>query len=766
MALGARGGGRMSLDDIPLNIAALPAVVAGPVLRRVTRTRASVWLASTKPDAVTLHIRVAGQPATETAVGAATPVQVGSHLWIVVVTGGSPAGAAEFTAGAVYEYRLSSPGWAAEPAWGDLAIASALPAFAAPPASVDDLVVLHTSCRNPHGGGRDGLAFAADVIAEGVAAGIPNARPQLLVMSGDQIYADEIPGPLQPRVLRVATDLVTIDETGVFGPLPRINGRQAPSEAFGFTSSVAANQIWTFGEFLAAYLLQFADVLWPAVTPTWDDVNPVTDLPPGVDLAAAKDEWDANVDALGRFRAALPAARRVLAAVPSLMVLDDHEITDDWNLDYPWAQAVYASAGGSRVVANGLLAYALCEHWGNVPDRFATAGTPEAQFLNAVAYTGANPDTPAVRELIGAPSAPLPAPPSALRVITTPGTLRYDFTFGPDEGWPVRLLALDERTAREFNRVDHPAARISMAGLAAMLPGRPAGDPPSTPTLVVAPSPVLGTHLIEHVVQPAASLLPGGSEYADFESWSAATPQYQELLRRLAQYAPIVLLGGDVHYSATASLNYDRNGTTMLGAGVTSSAAKNSDAKTMAVHLLGDLAMRLGLERPRRYVGFNALSAAQQASLASPPPPGAMLPYDDMVDVLLGRVFRAGQETPAVLSVEVANSYGFGAGDWHYDVAPVDDQRMPAPGQLLTDITNAPAPWPNFDATSSFTMLRALRASDLHRIGRMWDGLPQISVLTFTSAPVTLHHELVSPVGEDPAGTTRHTTVTAVRLGA
>jgi phosphodiesterase/alkaline phosphatase D-like protein len=34
----------------------------------------------------------------------------------------------------------------------------------------------------------------------------------------------------------------------------------------------------------------------------------------------------------------------VLANVPTLMIFDDHEITDAWNLDHPWAAAVYGDA--------------------------------------------------------------------------------------------------------------------------------------------------------------------------------------------------------------------------------------------------------------------------------------------------------------------------------------------------------------------------------------------------------------------------------------
>ncbi|ONH60007.1 hypothetical protein CcI49_15010 [Frankia sp. CcI49] len=748
------------MDDVPLQVAALPGIIAGPVLRRVTRTKVSVWLALSRPDPVTLHVRRAGVPASEIAAGSATPVRVGGSLWIVVVTGTAPGG--QFTAGDLYEYRISSPGWP-EPNWGEVSIGTGRPAFPAPPASLDDLTILHTSCRKVHGNGRDGLAGAEELITGRLAAGTPSARPHLLVMSGDQIYADEVPAPLVPRIRRIATDLVAVDDAAPFLPLPAIGGRQARSEAYHLTSSAASDHLWRFGEFLATYLLYWSDTLWPATVPAWADVAP-GDV--AADSGLDEASWAELRAAVELFRAGLPAVRKVLATVPILMVADDHEVTDDWNLDHPWAEAVYADPAASRIVTNGLLAYVLCQHWGNTPERFTAAGSPEAAVLAAAVHTGASPDTPALRQLLGVPAGPPPPPPSVLRDLTAPGTLRYDFTLGPDDGWPVRLLALDERTAREFHRVDHPAARISLDALALMVP-EPGGLAPVPLTFVVAPAPILGTHLVEHLIQPAASLIPGGSIFADFESWSAATANHQELLRRLTALGPLVMLSGDVHFSGTAALTYTRAGTTTRAAQITSSAARNAEVKTMVLHLFGDLAMRLGLERHRAFNGYANLGLPQRAQLATPPP-GADLPYDEFTDVFLGRVFRAAQETPTVLSEEIADAYGLTPGpeDWRFEVTPVDDEAMPGPGPLLTDMTAAPSPagWTSWDPARSYLMLKALRAGDLHRIGRMFVGLPQLSLLEFEATPLEVRHLIVSPVGNHPSPAARQQTVTKVRL--
>jgi len=157
-------GGKVPLDANPLDILTLPPIVAGPVLRRLTRTQVSVWVALARSGDITLAVRVAGQPATEVASAPITPVQVGSNLWMATVTVDAPGGT--FGATTLYEYRLMSPAWP-QPNWADFAIGTSQPAFPGPPATIDQLAVLHTSCRKVHGGSRDGLAVAATGVGRG-----------------------------------------------------------------------------------------------------------------------------------------------------------------------------------------------------------------------------------------------------------------------------------------------------------------------------------------------------------------------------------------------------------------------------------------------------------------------------------------------------------------------------------------------------------------------------------------------------------------------
>ena len=110
----------------------------------------------------------------------------------------------------------------------------------------------------------------------------------------------------------------------------------------------------------------------------------------------------------------LPEVRRVLANVPSLMIFDDHEITDDWNIDHAWVNSVYGKPAGRRAVTNGLLAYALCQHWGNKPAAFTTPGSPERRVLDAVsAAVAASPPTSPADDV--PPAARRPGRPAAGR---------------------------------------------------------------------------------------------------------------------------------------------------------------------------------------------------------------------------------------------------------------------------------------------------------------------------------------------------------------
>ena len=248
-----------------------------------------------------------------------------------------------------------------------------------------------------------------------------------------------------------------------------------------------------------------------------------------------------------------------------------------------------------------------------------------------------------------------PPPAVALRDPSDPGSIAYTTTLDNTDGWPARIVLLDERTNRELTRPDDQAARISMASLEAQLPS-PAATAPLT--VIVAAAPIFGSDLVEDVIQPTADLLPGGGEFADFESWSAVVENHQDLLRRLAEHHPVVVLSGDVHYGFTARVERDDGGAATAVAQLTSSAAKNTEIKNAAISLFSELILRLGLERTRAVGGYAELAPADQQRFEVPPPDGTVLAWDDAVDVLLGRIARDAVASPTAMPLAVAEAYG------------------------------------------------------------------------------------------------------------
>src|SRR5207248_1042086 len=69
-----------------------------------------------------------------------------------------------------------------------------LPSFVLPPEDLNQVKLLHGSCRKPHGVGKDMLSVTDAILED--AAKDPARRPQQLFMTGDQIYGDDVAASL------------------------------------------------------------------------------------------------------------------------------------------------------------------------------------------------------------------------------------------------------------------------------------------------------------------------------------------------------------------------------------------------------------------------------------------------------------------------------------------------------------------------------------------------------------------------------------------
>ncbi|MCP5093225.1 MAG: hypothetical protein GY949_20120 [Gammaproteobacteria bacterium] len=259
-----------------------------------------------------------------------------------------------------------------------------------------------------------------------------------------------------------------------------------------------------------------------------------------------------------RFHATLPKVRRALANVSTYMIFDDHEVTDDWNLNPMWRDRVLTTPLGRTIIRNGLVSYALFQGWGNDPDLFSE---PDYSEL----LTKAGDIAPA-----GEPQSPPAEDADSLK--------RLDQLLGLNGGDPPikwhfsvdgarhRVIALDNRTRRSFVTRVGPPGNV---GLEAMKEQVPLGPLPAglEVLIVIAPLPVIGPSLFDDLIAPLAYRafdlfaqtdiegMPGTNPDA-IEAWVFDPNAFEALLKRLETYRRVVLLSGDVHYGASQQMSY------------------------------------------------------------------------------------------------------------------------------------------------------------------------------------------------------------------
>ncbi|HEX5441604.1 MAG TPA: hypothetical protein VFW76_12020, partial [Ktedonobacterales bacterium] len=422
--------------------------------------------------------------------------------------------------------------------------------------------IFHGSCRKPHGVGKDALATLDLVLAE--SATDPFTRPQQLYLTGDQIYADDVAESLLWALVDAADVLVGPEQLPGLPPDTHLTtpGRRtwAIHEVAGFTSGTPQNHLLTRGEYLAMYLFAWSGVLWPAILPSQDEVwraYPEAQPEDEGERKRAATRWQLDQRELAEFRAALPHVRRALANVPTYMVCDDHDVTDDWYLDGSWCANVLGRPLGRRILRNALYAYALCQAWGNDPNQFDGAnglnGANGGTFLEVVnrwrgdgkgaeASPEDNADAALLAQYLGLPEEFA----GAGTLARSERALRWHFTV---ETPAYRMLVLDARTRRIYDQPHAAPGLLSEEAMEEQIGTPIPGD--TRLTLLVSQTPVLGVDIVEKM-----QLLSLDHYAYDRESWALNRRTCQALLRRLARFERVVILSGDVHYGFGSTMEY------------------------------------------------------------------------------------------------------------------------------------------------------------------------------------------------------------------
>ena len=251
-----------------------------------------------------------------------------------------------------------------------------------------------------------------------------------------------------------------------------------------------------------------------------------------------------------------PAVRWLLSTVPTCMLLDDHDLRDDWNTSWAWREYVTAQPWWRSRVTGAFASYWVYQHLGNLsPEQLA-----EDETFDLV--RSIEDDEVRSRALDA----------FAWRCDTEPSSVRWSFVrdFG-DSRLGIRLVAVDTRCARRLDLEDRAMLRDGEWQWVVDQALEPRPGEHIDHLLLASTLPLLlmeGIHHLEGwneaVVRGAwgrrAALLGEHFRQAvDLEHWAAFRGSFDgfvALLRRVVTSdrppASVLVLSGDVHCSYTA----------------------------------------------------------------------------------------------------------------------------------------------------------------------------------------------------------------------
>jgi hypothetical protein len=211
-----------------ITTSSVPLVLCGPVLRHVEPASVSVFVALKHPREITLQVLKVLEGSLPPAVlimeGKARTIRLGEFLHVALVTASAPSGSpGPLQGGLLYTYDLiferkgaAAPGddLPAVRRLEDLGLLSgshplgyregSLPSFSLPPNDLNDLRIVHSSCRKPHGESLDALE-GLDMMIESTP--FPLDRPHQVFLTGDQIYSDDVADALLLMLLEAGETL-------------------------------------------------------------------------------------------------------------------------------------------------------------------------------------------------------------------------------------------------------------------------------------------------------------------------------------------------------------------------------------------------------------------------------------------------------------------------------------------------------------------------------------------------------------------------------
>ena len=537
----------------------LPTLIAGPLLRHTDQSQLTVWLVTSHPIQARLHVQMLdGDALSLEQHWHQVPIGQRCFIQLLQLQGELP----RDTPLTYQVYDGETPLLQDEEGLF-------YPGQSAPIVTIQPKIqrLLHGSCRKPHYPNDDALIQADKLVEETLFNN--SERPALMMFSGDQIYADDVAGPMLVAIHQLIDVLGLFDETWEGTEASNLQQlRQHPHCYYGredllpdvdqhvedtvfragrkpiFTADGAHNHLVSLAEVFAMYLLVWSDIPWQ-----WVDLSTGRDAIPNKHQA----RYDKELIAIQRFQEGLPQVRRVLAHVPVYMMFDDHDVTDDWNLTRGWEEAAYGNPFSRRIIGNTLIGYWLCQGWGNQPQQYQPLIEQLPQWFNG---EGVQQHDELVQRMLDW------------------SHWHYHLNTEP------KLVVMDTRTHRwrSESSANKPSGLMdweSLCELQQQLIDQPA-------VILVSPAPIFGVKLIE-VIQRIFTFF-GKPLLVDAENWMAHPGSANVILNifRHQQTPPqFIILSGDVHYSFAydITLRFRRHSPRILQ--ITASGLKNEFPQTL-----------------------------------------------------------------------------------------------------------------------------------------------------------------------------------------
>lgn len=504
-----------------------PEILCGPFVRRLERKQLIVWFVTTQRHRYNLHL----SPEPSGLLVELDTIQIGERCYVNQFITSFEQAEQTFPVDTEIEYQISKPA-TDKVHLLDLS-QHALSGKEKPNFIVASKLknVVQGSCRKPHHHAPDAFESLANKLSDHEIT-----RPDYLIMSGDQIYADDIAGPMLVAIQALSKELGLYTATHELGALSKqqLDWRysmfsrsqilpkkheQSRWSSFWHGDAIISsryhdNHLIGLDEFFACYLLTWSSTCWKMVLGEVDQA---------ASQVATKNqaEYDQEWQILKGFVDSLPHFEKMLANTPTLMIFDDHDVTDDWNLTADWEQHVYGNRVTKHIIRDALVSYTVFQGWGNCPD--------QAQpLIEQVKQLSTQHDF---------------ASEALTEAIFDHNHWHYEVDTSP------AIVVLDTRTHRwrSESSIKNPSGLMDWERLEHL---EQELFKPQKSILVVSPAPVFGVKAIE-VMQSGCEMI-GQELLVDVENWMAHKGSAKKLMNMLRHdSAPdeVIILSGDVHYS-------------------------------------------------------------------------------------------------------------------------------------------------------------------------------------------------------------------------